>query len=194
MPTKRLWRSPDLPEDAARLKAIEILLFHFCGPYCEILDPRESQDAREVRDISYPGTGKISQIFSQAKKILSGFGSTNNPFKPNSRPIPLRPRRKPPDKSLLPPLRESLEPSSWGGRGSPGPGVPPGLRLSSDRQRSGKLRGLGSLEDGPSPELRTPRPNHRSGFSRNLLAEGGTRGREGNLEAVSKHMAYTDER
>jgi nucleotide-binding universal stress UspA family protein len=57
------------------LKGIEILLFHFCGPYCEILDPRESQDAREVREYFVSREqGKISQIFSQAKKILSGFG------------------------------------------------------------------------------------------------------------------------
>jgi len=57
------------------LKGVEILLFHFCGPYCEILDPRESQDAREVREYFVARErGKVSQIFSQAKKILSDYG------------------------------------------------------------------------------------------------------------------------
>ena len=54
------------------LKGVEILLFHFCGPYCEILDAQDSDDAREVREYFVTRErGKISQIFTQAKKILS---------------------------------------------------------------------------------------------------------------------------
>jgi len=57
------------------LKGVEILLFHFCGPYCEILDPRESQDIREVREYFISREkGRVSQIFSQANKILSDYG------------------------------------------------------------------------------------------------------------------------
>ena len=57
------------------LKGVEILLFHFCGPYCEILDAQDSDDAREVREYFVTRErGKISQIFTQAKKILSDSG------------------------------------------------------------------------------------------------------------------------
>jgi nucleotide-binding universal stress UspA family protein len=57
------------------LRGLEILLFHFCGPYCEILDPRKSQDTQELREYFVTREkGKVSQIFSQAKKILSDFG------------------------------------------------------------------------------------------------------------------------
>ena len=62
------------------LKGVEILLFHFCGPYCEILDAQDSDDAREVREYFVTRErGKISQIFSQAKKILSDSGLGDPP-------------------------------------------------------------------------------------------------------------------
>ena len=62
------------------LKGVEILLFHFCGPYCEILDAQGSDDAREVREYFVTRErGKISQIFTQAKKILSDSGLGDPP-------------------------------------------------------------------------------------------------------------------
>ena len=62
------------------LKGVEILLFHFCGPYCEILDAQDSDDAREVREYFVTRErGKISQIFTQAKKILSDSGLGDPP-------------------------------------------------------------------------------------------------------------------
>ncbi|NWF55428.1 MAG: universal stress protein [Syntrophaceae bacterium] len=61
------------------LKGVEILLFHFCGPYCEILDPPKSDEAREVFEyLVNRERGKVSAIFAQAQKILSdaGFGDS----------------------------------------------------------------------------------------------------------------------
>jgi nucleotide-binding universal stress UspA family protein len=63
------------------LKGVEILLFHFCGPYCEIPGAQDSDDSREVREYFVTRErGKISQIFAQAKKILSDSGLGDPPI------------------------------------------------------------------------------------------------------------------
>ena len=57
------------------LKGVEILLFHFCGPYCEILNAPDSKDEQDVREYFVARErGKVSQLFAQAKKILSDHG------------------------------------------------------------------------------------------------------------------------
>ncbi len=57
------------------IEGVEILLFHLCGPYCEILNSPELKDEQDVRDYFIARErGKVSRIFSQAKKILSDSG------------------------------------------------------------------------------------------------------------------------
>jgi len=62
------------------VKGVEVLLFHFCGPYCEILDAPDPEEGKEIREYFVNRErGTISRIFDQAKKILSEYGLGDPP-------------------------------------------------------------------------------------------------------------------